>query len=99
MASLITLEQGSTMTKAYRDANPNDIKGHCYQKEIIQNLLNQEGCEGIRIYYALNAEGKKQLVIVGKNAEGSDMTAGHIIDEATDCPEDCGDQSPLNSDQ
>lgn len=39
-------------TKNYRDKHPGEPISHFFGKEILQKILNQEGCVGIRIYHA-----------------------------------------------
>jgi hypothetical protein len=83
-------------TKNYREANPNGIIAHFFGKNIIQNILDQDGCMGIRIYYALDENGKKQLIIVGANAEENDIYNGIIAERSYICPPYCSSGNPLN---
>ena len=53
---------------------------------------------GIRLYYAINSKGEKQLVLVGVNSDGDDMSQGVIVDYLANCPPRCGKPNPLNSD-
>ncbi len=85
----ISLALGSAMTAAYRTANPGAIKAHFFGSTILNTILAQQDCVGIRIYYALNEIGVKQLVLVGVNANGDDQTAGIIADRSEPCPSKC----------
>jgi len=69
-------ELGSKMVKDYQDANPNDTKGYLIGRNIIDQILSQPGCVGIRFYNALNESGKKTLVYVGID-ENDDMILNH----------------------
>lgn len=50
---------------------------------------------GIRMYYAKDENGQKQLILVGATAEGEDMVGGTIADKSIFCPPDCV-ESELN---
>jgi hypothetical protein len=55
----------------------------------------QENCEGIRIYNALDDKGKITFVLVGYNKENNDMVDGKILDHIKLCPIYCPNKSPL----
>ncbi len=92
----ITLTQASQWTKNYRTANPGAIRGHFFGKTAIQNILNQEGCVGIRIYYALDDSGVKQLIICGATSDEADIVNGLLAERSKPCPPYCGTKNPLN---
>ncbi|GAB5417054.1 MAG: hypothetical protein Crog4KO_19200 [Crocinitomicaceae bacterium] len=92
----ISIEQGADMTARYRDDNPGDIKGHFYGKDILKQLLNQEGAMGIRIYYGIDENGKKELVLVSADADEND-NLDLVVDLSQPCPPDCGAANDLNS--
>jgi hypothetical protein len=62
----------------------------------LQELLDQEGCMGIRMYYGLDEHGKKELVLVGADADQNDMTE-LVADLSMPCPSICGVANALNS--
>jgi hypothetical protein len=92
----ITLATGAQYTAAYRSAHPTWTKGHLFGKDILNDILGQSGCMGIRMYYGIDANGAKQLVLVGVNASGNDMTTGIIGDRSDFCPSTCGTSNSLN---
>lgn len=92
----ITLEQGAAMTAAYRDQNPGATKGHFFGKDILDQILSQQGCVGIRMYYGIDSTGAKQLVIVGADVNENDMT-DLVADLSFPCPNMCSKRNPLNS--
>lgn len=96
---MIPLSDASTLTKNYRNtlASPAETIAHYVSKTTLLALLNQETCVGVRIYYALDASGKKQLVLVGVNSSQNDLYTGLIADKTICCPMDCGTSNPLNS--
>ena len=93
----ITLEVAAAMTKNYRNANRGATKAHFFGKDILNDILNQTGCVGIRMYYGIDAAGLKQLVIVGADANENDMTTGIIGDMSLPCPNLCSTANSLNS--
>ncbi len=93
----ITLATAATWTRNYRTANPRATKGHFFGKTAIQNILNQSGCVGIRIYYALDDAGAQQLVISGASSNENDLCDGLLADRGVACPPNCGVNNPLNS--
>lgn len=94
--SQITLLLGGDMTGRYRDNNPGELKGHFFGKDILKQILNQEGCMGIRMYYAEDSKGVKALVIVGADSSENDMT-DLVADLSMPCPSRCGSSNALNS--
>ncbi len=85
----ISLALGSAMTAAYRLANPGAIKAYFYGSTILNDILAQADCVGIRIYYALDEDGVKQLVLVGVDENGDDQTSGIVADRGDPCPTLC----------
>ena len=91
----ISLITGSQMTAAYRAANPNSTIAHFFGKEILNQLLEQENCVGIRIYYGIKDD-KTELVLVGVDSEENDLL-GLVADLSLPCPKTCSSPNPLNS--
>ena len=79
-SSAITLNQAASLTSNYRTSNPNSVKGHFFGVNKIEDILNQNGCVGIRRYYGEDNQGGKQLVMVGVKSDESDITDGVILD-------------------
>lgn len=61
----ISHELGAKMVKDFQDANPEEGVGNYIGKDILEKLLAQPGCMGIRFYNAINETGRKTLVYVG----------------------------------
>ena len=94
----IELATASTWTANYRNANPGATKGHFFGKDIINQILNQSGCMGIRIYYAhKDTAGTKELILVGAKNTEDDMYKAVVADFSRPCPNICGSSNPLNS--
>ena len=100
MAEIIKLEEAVTLTHAFQNSeigNGQTISG-IVEKEIILEILNQQNCEGINIYTALNEEGKITFVLVGYDNDNNDITYGKIADRIKLCPDVCPIKtSPLKS--
>jgi hypothetical protein len=96
-AEQFPLNTAAEWTRNYRNSmQPGAPKAHFFGKNIIKDILNQEGCMGIRIYYALDEEGKKQLIIVGADANENDIYNGIIAEKSLWCPPFCDNNaSPL----
>lgn len=92
---LITLEEAIKLIQNYKNTGQ-EIKAHYFGKESLQKLLEQEGCVGIRIYYAAQEDGTPEIVIVGVNEEGLDLTNGLILERSWPCPPYCDGKSKLN---
>ena len=98
--TIIDLEQAATWTANYRkDAVANAdgivVKAHFYGRDILQKLLDQEGCMGIRMYYSRDEKGQKQLVLVGADENGNDLES-MVVDNGKICPPDCSTDGILN---
>ncbi len=69
----VGVELGSQMISAYRQANPTDTVGYFIGRNILEQVLAQPGCVGIKFYNAYNEVGTKTLVYVGVDNAGKDM--------------------------
>lgn len=110
MSSFITLEQAKDMTELYRAEKENiladeykeqNILARCetFDKSQFTDILNQEACAAIRIYYGMDANLKVHAIIVGVDDNNADLLpSGNelIIEEGSRCPEDCPPSSDLN---
>lgn len=91
------LDTASIWTANYRNANPGAIIAHYFGKTAITNILSQQGCVGLRIYYALDSTEKKQLIITGVDGNGNDLYTGQLAERSITCPIDCSAANPLNT--
>ena len=64
----ISHELGAKMVKDFQDANPNDVAANYIGRNILEQILAQPDCVGIRFYNAINEMGRKTLVYVGIDA-------------------------------
>ena len=75
----VGLELGTQMIKNYRQANPTDVQWYMVGKEIIENILSQPGCVGLKFYNAYNEAGEKTLVYVGIDQNGQAILEYSVI--------------------
>ncbi|OYQ41989.1 hypothetical protein [Flavobacterium aurantiibacter] len=96
---VITLEEACQYTHAYQSANPNAIFSYYVSTENLNLILQQSGCVGLRIYNGYNLQSKQSnIVLVGVDEKGNDMTNGVLLDEFVSCPPSCPTSSPLMKD-
>ena len=94
----ITLAEASAWTANYRETIPaGDTLGNYFGGEAISAILAQTDCVGMRIYYAIDDNGKKQLVICGVDASGNDLYTGLLAERSIKNPPFPVSANPLNS--
>lgn len=94
----ISLQAAAALTRRYREhPGAGKERAGMFPREVYDALLKQEGCRGIRIYYGRGEGSGMNLVMVGVDADGNDMTAGEIMEEAYPCPPICGSNNSLNA--
>lgn len=92
----IDIATGGAMTAKYRANNPGTTIAHFLGKDKLMELLNQDNCKGLRIYHAIDNNGKPQIVVVGALANENDIT-DKILDMSLCCPSYCSQPNGLNS--
>ncbi|PHK21200.1 hypothetical protein VF12_38615 [Nostoc linckia z15] len=93
---VIDLDEAQALTHAYQQNFPLEKKAFFVGAARLKQILDQEGCIGIRIYGGYDeAESKNNLVLVGVNFVTQDMTDGTIVDRLVACPGHCDATSPL----
>jgi len=95
----ISLDEASILTQRYRNSQNeiNPILGGYFLGKNLKNVLNQDLCEGVRIYNALDSNNELTYVIVGIDSDGNDLINGIILEHAVRCPNKCSNPNPLNS--
>jgi hypothetical protein len=96
--SVVTLAEASGWTANYRRtiASGEIIAQFVGRKKLLE-ILDQEDCMGIRFYYGIGDDGKKNLIGVGVTSDKNDMVDGVIVEKAIGCPAECSSKNPLNS--
>lgn len=96
-SEVVTLAEAAVWTANYRETiEQGETIAHFFGRENLNNMLEQDGCVGIRIYYGIDEE-QKVLVLVGANEEGNDMVEGIIVERGVRCPLNCSNDNRLNS--
>ena len=75
----IGLDLGTQMVKSYQEANPTDVKSYTIGREIIDRILAQPGCVGIKLFNAINENGEKTLVYLGIDTDGKPIVEYSLI--------------------
>ncbi|HYF31330.1 MAG TPA: hypothetical protein VD993_09445 [Chitinophagaceae bacterium] len=75
----VGLELGTQMVKNYRQANPTDVQWYLIGREIIEKILAQPGCVGLKFYNAYNEVGEKTLVYVGIDQNGKGILEYSVV--------------------
>jgi len=77
----ISHELAGSFIQSYTEKHPNDIVSYHIGRNIIDQILSQPGCVGMRFYNALNEAGQKTLVYVGIDASGKDIMKKVVVQE------------------
>jgi hypothetical protein len=118
MNHFISLQEAIEMTSLYRQEKENILKSayqnqnvlarsEAFPKAVFDTLLAKNGCDGLRIYYGMDAQLKVHAILVPIDEAGNDILPSESLnDEEGDgddiaergmrCPDICGDTSPLN---
>ena len=93
----ITLDQAVKYIQNYT-SNPTapNIKGAYFGRNIFDKILSQNGCIGLRYYYAKKDDGTPTIVLVGVDTTGNDIYQGVLAEESFPCPPMCYGTNPLN---
>ena len=95
---VVSLEEAAIWTANFRNSiQPGETIAHFIGKNKLLELLEQENCVGVRIYYGLDENGEKNLVFVGADENENDLVDGIILEYATKCPPKCSEKNDLNT--
>ena len=67
----ISHELAAKMVKNFNDSSPNEPFGFNVGRNIIDQILAQPGCAGLRIFKAISEEGNQTLVYAGVDVKGN----------------------------
>lgn len=90
---VISLEEA----KEFLRRRPSAIteRGGHFPRDVIDQILAQKGCVGIRFYFGTKPDGSLALVGVGIDENERDMTDGVMIEDHFPCPPFCDATSSL----
>jgi len=77
----ISHETAADFIKAFNEAFPGEGGVFGLGRNIIDKILAQPGCVGMRFHHALNENGQKTLVYVGMDANGKDLVEQTVVKE------------------
>ncbi|MEJ0055242.1 MAG: hypothetical protein WDN75_20260, partial [Bacteroidota bacterium] len=66
----------------YKDKNPGDVESIFYGSDLINAILSQSECVGIRTHFAIDDAGQKQLILVGAKENGNNIWPSSAEDTA-----------------
>lgn len=96
----ISLYDAAALAATHRQAaqarGGHGILGGRFDRAIIDEILAQPGCVGLRYYHGTDPSGKPALVLVGVTADNEDLWQGVLAQEAWPCPPFCASDNPLN---
>ncbi len=93
----IDLSEASQWTRNFRTQNPGQVKAHYFGRDIIEKILDQSECVGIRIFQAINEQGEQHLILAGTDANENNQLHGLLGEASIPCPNQCGNADALNS--
>lgn len=82
----ISKNDAQISTTKYRDQFPNTIIAQYMGKDLINAILAQTECVGIRVYKGLNDNDEERFIFVGVDANENDLVDGVLIDESFPSP-------------
>jgi hypothetical protein len=97
----VSLAEAKQYIQTYRKSllshktQTDQIKGGAFERGAIEKILAQPGCAQLRIYFGQNEDGKRNLVLVGVDTTGKDMTKACIMERIAPCPPWCDETSEL----
>ena len=65
------------------------VIAHYFGKDVVEKIMKQTGCAGVRMYYGKKTNGKSRIVIVGYDKNGREMVPGTIAGPESLCPPIC----------
>ena len=85
--AVISLDEAQKLVIAYQEKNPQQPKAFLIDADLIRLLVDQKGCESIRIYNGFDEKaGSETSVIIGVDSNNADMAKGVILDKSVLCP-------------
>ncbi len=95
----VALEKARAMIKRHRAAGGGlgDLRSAAFGRGILDEILAQAGCQGVRFYFGRKDDGSTTLVAVGVDGDGNDLVGGTLADDIWPCPPVCPDGAALDS--
>jgi ABC-type dipeptide/oligopeptide/nickel transport system permease subunit len=88
----ISFQEAKGLLKTYeRIAASDAVIAQYFGKELVDKILAQPGCVGVRIYYGRHANKKQGVLLIGMDKYGKDMVSGVLAMPTCICPPLCND--------
>lgn len=75
--------------QGWRAGRKGGVHGGYMDRDVLDKMLAQPGCAGVRYYHARHPQGYDTIVLVGVDADGRDQWTGTIAEELLPCPPAC----------
>ena len=95
----ISNDQAKAWMKNYKDKHPakDAVISRFIGTDMVNAVLNQDGCVGFRVYFGYDDAGQIQIFLVGSRADGSNIWPGEagsgpnaiLADGTMPCPPYC----------
>jgi hypothetical protein len=113
MSQFISLTVAADMTSTYRSEKENILSSSFQGQNIlpvcetfdrgqIDDILAQNGCVSLRIYYGMDSNSKVHAILVGADSNDADIIFpgtddSLVAEDGARCPTQCPPSSDLNS--
>jgi ABC-type dipeptide/oligopeptide/nickel transport system permease subunit len=88
----ISFQEATELVKTYeRIAASDAVIAQYFGKDLVDKVLAQPGCVGVRMYYGKHENGKSGVIILGVDKFGKDMVSGVLALPTSICPPLCRD--------
>lgn len=95
----IPLATAQAWAKTWRDSQPDNVKAYLIPQDDITQLMAEANVQDVRAYCGIDENGDYKLMLVGVDANGSDLVneaAGEYVYDFTEpCPRTCDYTSPM----
>ena len=86
----------NTNTTAFKTMYPISVSSDAmiaqyFGKDVVEKIMKQPGCVGVRMYYSKKTNGKSGFTFVGVDKYGKDFVPIVIAGPSILCPPICGD--------
>jgi hypothetical protein len=89
----ISFQEAKGLLKTYeRIAASDAVIAQYFGKDIVDKILAQPGCVGVRMYYGKHANGKPGVIFVGVDKNGKNIISNVLAGPVIICPPYCGEQ-------
>jgi hypothetical protein len=81
VGELISEELGAKMVKNFQDKYPDMQTNFSIGREIIEKILSQPGCAGLRLFNSMDDQGNVSLVYIAVDHKGRTIDEYTVVEE------------------